>query len=155
MKISASNKFSLATHFLAAGSALAGLLLGGCASTAQSRIDADPQTYAQATAAQRTLIERGEASVQMTPQMVRMALGNPSQITEQPVGDHVEIVWRYLETPGSDAYKAATSSISGAVESGPTGTPLPAGVSTPPPVVERYRITFRDDRVIDVKRPVQ
>ncbi|ATC62753.1 hypothetical protein CMV30_01535 [Nibricoccus aquaticus] len=91
-------------HFRAAslvGVLLAAISLAGCA-TPEARIQRSPELFAGLTASDQQTIKEGRAALGFTPEMVKLALGDPDRITTKTDAAGVSEVWRYT-TYESDA----------------------------------------------------
>lgn len=88
--------------------AFAALGLAGCATSPLSRIDAKRALYESWPIEIQTAVYEGRAIKDMTPEMVRMALGEPSRIEPRTGAKNPEEVWIYAKNGG------ATSARSGA-----------------------------------------
>jgi hypothetical protein len=120
------------------------VLLSACA-TPQTRIEDDPQTFAGATPEQQTQIQQGHVDLGMTPPMVKIALGDPDQVSEQVTKEGTFIVWHYAAdvSPYPYPYPAWR---------GRAFAPLiPVNVAGP---ADKFRVVFHDDKVISAERIV-
>lgn len=73
-------------------------LSGGCVAP-DARLGRNPELFARLTAEQQTTVRRGEVAIGFTPEMVRLALGEPDRIQEQPDLQNRE-VWNYNSNVG-------------------------------------------------------
>jgi outer membrane protein assembly factor BamE (lipoprotein component of BamABCDE complex) len=78
--------------FLIACAALA--VAAGC-STPQARIKQSPEAYAKLSATDQQLIREGKVAVGFTPDMVRLALGDPDRISTRTDASGVNEAWSY------------------------------------------------------------
>lgn len=75
------------------------LFLGGCASTPESRIAGNPQVFAALAPAVQERVRRGVVEIGDTPEIVRLALGEPARVVErldQRTGRSE--IWMYVRT---------------------------------------------------------
>jgi len=70
-------------------------LIAGCASSPQARIDADRARYESYSLEARERINAGRIDLGFTPDMVRMALGEPSRVVERRAENETTEVWVY------------------------------------------------------------
>jgi hypothetical protein len=73
----------------------AALLLAGCASTPESRIADHQAAFAQYPADVQQKIRAGQVDVGFTPEMVRLALGEPDRIISRQSAAGTSEVWSY------------------------------------------------------------
>ena len=78
--------------FLIACAAL--VVAAGC-STPQARINRSPEAYAKLSAADQQLIREGKVAVGFTPEMVRLALGDPDRVSTRTDANGVNEAWSY------------------------------------------------------------
>ena len=71
------------------------ILSFGC-STPASRINRNPELFAQMPPEQQDLIRRGQVAVGFTSEMVRLALGEPDRYTTRTSQEGVGEVWHYV-----------------------------------------------------------
>jgi hypothetical protein len=76
-------------------------LLAGC-STPETRIQGNPQAFASLSPGDQQLIRDGRVAVGFTPEMVRLALGDPDRIYTRTDANGVNESWSYT-TYESDA----------------------------------------------------
>jgi hypothetical protein len=76
---------------------------GGCASSQMSRIDRNRDIYETWPIEVRQAVLDGKVEAGMNPDMVRVAWGEPSEVTSSPAGDEI---WVYAKggDPGSVYY---------------------------------------------------
>lgn len=70
-------------------------LLGGCA-TPESRIRQNPEFFASLPPPAQELIRRGQVDIGFTPDMIRLALGEPDTLTIRTNADGRSEVWHYV-----------------------------------------------------------
>ncbi|MGC4074319.1 MAG: hypothetical protein QM760_17765 [Nibricoccus sp.] len=80
---------------------LATLFLAGCESP-KTRIQKSPELFSTLSASDQQLIKEGRAALGFTPEMVKLALGDPDRVTTRTDASGVSEVWRYTtyETDG-------------------------------------------------------
>lgn len=78
----------------AASGLLAVLALAGCA-TPESRIQKNPELFAGLAASDQQAIKEGRAALGFTPEMVKLALGDPDRVLTRTDASGVSEVWRY------------------------------------------------------------
>jgi hypothetical protein len=59
------------------------LFLGGCASTPESRIQRNPEAFAALPSAVQERVRRGAVEIGDTPEIVRLALGEPARVVQR------------------------------------------------------------------------
>lgn len=82
-------------HRWTAVAALAAAMLTGCATPSQ-RIQRHPETFASFPPEAQALIREGKIDLGFTPEMVRMALGEPTRILHRRDEQGTEVIWSYL-----------------------------------------------------------
>lgn len=80
--------------FVLALSAL--VFLSGCASTPDRRIAREPELFAQFPEEIQEQIRAGSVALGFTPDMVRLALGDPDRVVSRQTADGRSEVWVYL-----------------------------------------------------------
>ena len=80
--------------------ALASWLLAGCATSPVSRIDANRALYESWPIDMQSAILEGKVVKDMTPDMVRMALGEPTRIEPRAGSTTSEETWIYEKSGG-------------------------------------------------------
>ena len=74
---------------------VAGLvMLAGCA-TPEARIQKNPELFASLAASDQQTIKEGRAALGFTPEMVKLALGDPDRVLTRTDASGVSEVWRY------------------------------------------------------------
>lgn len=88
-------------------------MLGGCASSQFRRIDADRELYESWPIEIRQAVLDGKVEAGMTPEMVKMALGKPSEIVSRSIVPGADEIWVYRsggyeDTSGMMGYPGST-----------------------------------------------
>ncbi len=132
---------------LAAGLTLAALLLAGCATTPQSRIERDPAGFSALTPEQQQRVKNGEIGVGFDEAAVRLAIGEPDRIIERETADGLTRAWVYYTL------------VAGFDNSGYCAPRFPYyGASffcqpiRPNQYEEHTRVIFKDGKVVSVER---
>ena len=86
---------------LAVAGAVFALGLAGC-STPETRISRSPELFASLSAADQQTIKEGRVALGFTPEMVKLALGDPDRVWTRTDSSGVSEVWRFM-TYESDA----------------------------------------------------
>lgn len=117
--------------FVFAGVA-AGMALSGCASSSSPahRVDKYRGDYESWPLETRQAVLDGKVELDMSPAMVRVALGEPGEVVERTVGGRKEVVWIYTkaETVAPAAPRPAIATGSGraaAINGASSGASLP------------------------------
>ena len=80
--------------------------LAGCTSPSR-RIERHPEVFNALSPAQQDLVRRGEIALGFTPDMVRLAWGEPSRIARRTSAAGDQVVWSYRAldpSPGAYPY---------------------------------------------------
>jgi hypothetical protein len=86
---------------LLAVAALLALGTAGC-STPAARIRRNPEAFARLTAGEQTLIKNGQIGLGFTPEMVRLALGDPDHIHTRTDPSGTSEIWSYTSDDAED-----------------------------------------------------
>lgn len=73
---------------------LAVLGLAGC-TTPEARIKQNPELFAQLSPTDQETIKQGRVALGFTPEMVKLALGDPDRVTTRTDASGTSEVWRY------------------------------------------------------------
>jgi hypothetical protein len=84
-----------------AAALLVAVALAGCA-TPEARIQRNPDLFATLATSDQQTIKDGKAALGFTPEMVKLALGDPDRVLTRTDASGVSEVWRYT-TYESDA----------------------------------------------------
>lgn len=80
--------------FKAAMGAIGLAVLAGCA-TPEARIQKNPGLFESLAASDQQAIKEGRAALGFTPEMVKLALGDPDRVSTKTDASGVSEVWRY------------------------------------------------------------
>ena len=125
------------------------LLLAGCATTPQSRIEKNPTAFAALSPEQQQKVQGGGVSVGFDAAAVELALGKPDRIVERETAEGATQAWVYY-TVVADNYSP-----------GFCGSAFPyygyayhcrPVVVSPTQYEERTRVIFKDGKVVSVER---
>jgi len=151
---------------------LATLVVAGCSSPA-ARIKRNPELFASIPPAQQEIIKQGRIDIGFTPNMVKLALGEPDSIAKRTDNAGTSEIWRYSSVDASADYNLAVFQGWGGGWWGGNwwGSPLryrgwhgwPSyygwgysgygwGVALPPPVSDHLRVTIRNGRVVEINQ---
>lgn len=83
------------------GAMTALVVLSGC-STPETRIAKQPELFQQLTAEQQQMVREGRVGIGFTPDMVKLALGDPDRVRERIDQTGQNEVWSYVHYEGSD-----------------------------------------------------
>lgn len=75
-------------------SLFAAAFLAGC-STPESRISENPEAFSKFSAGDQQLIREGKVAIGFTPEMVKLALGDPDKIYTRTDANGVSEAWSY------------------------------------------------------------
>ena len=106
-------------------SLLAALLLAGCATTPDQRIEKNRDYFNSLPVADQARIRSGEINLGYTPNMVSLALGDPQRKLIRRTADGDTIVWLYTETTRS--YERQRADIEGLNVTGAGGVRVVGG----------------------------
>jgi hypothetical protein len=125
---------------------LALLLAAGCSSSPMSRIDANRQLYESWPYEVQSAVLEGKAIKGMTPEMVRMALGEPTRIEARGGTKSVDEGWIYVKG-GATTMALPNINIGGVgIATGGTGGGGSRGTGTP----EETEVIFQNGVVTRV-----
>ena len=95
--------------------ALLALGLAACSSSPISRIDANRALYESWPLEMQSAVLDGKVVTSMTPEMVRMALGNPTRIDVRSGTNASDEVWVYEKSDGSSGLARPNVSLGGSI----------------------------------------
>ena len=81
---------------------LAAVLFAGCSSSQMSRIDSNRGIYESWPIETRQAVLDAKVEIGMTPEMVQMAIGKPTEVLASPGGGPGDEVWIYRSGGGLD-----------------------------------------------------
>jgi hypothetical protein len=123
-------------------------LLAACSSTPDSRIAKNQPAFAGYPAAVQQKIRAGEVDVGFTPDMVRLALGEPTrQFNRQTEGGKSE-VWVYHDNGPRFSFGVGIGGAVGRHSSAGVGLSTSSGGYDPE---EKMRVEFRDGKVTAIE----
>ncbi|MSU69683.1 MAG: hypothetical protein EXS39_02680 [Opitutaceae bacterium] len=122
--------------------------LAGCSTSPMSRVDANRAEYESWPFEIQQAVLAGRAAVGMTPEMVRVSLGEPNEIETRPRKGGDEEVWIYKKGGGrGNLLKRTNISLSvGGIGLG--GNPLGSGMGSGNAVEERHEVIFQNGVVV-------
>ena len=135
---------------LLAAAALSALGLVGC-STVNSRIQDNPGLYASLPPDQQALVKQGQVAPGMSTATVKLALGDPDHVSVRTTADGQTQVWHYItyEDNGTILYAGYYHRWWGLNGWGAYPYYLDYPTRT---VHDRFRVEFKDNRVITVEQ---
>jgi len=123
-------------------------LLAGCSTSPISRIDANRAVYESWPIEMQEAVSSGRAAVGMTPEMVEMALGKPSEVNSREGKDGPEEVWVYKKSSSMPSLLGNTGiSLGGSIGPIGIGTGGPARRANPASTDEQD-VVFKNGVVI-------
>ena len=75
--------------------------LGACA-TPQARIERNPELFARLTPEEQQLVREGKVGLGFTPEMVRLALGDPDRVYSRTDANGTNESWSYTTYESAD-----------------------------------------------------
>ena len=139
---------------------LAILFFAGCSSSPMSRIDANRALYESFPYEMQEAILNGKIVPGMTPEMVKMTLGEPAEVTGRNGRKGVEEVWIYKTSSGGGglgrALQGTTLSVGGGMNGVYLGggspilggsSPILGGGSTAP-IEDEHEVVFQNGVVV-------
>ena len=131
--------------------AAAALILAGCTTrTPAQRIDRDRATFEAWPADVQRLVEAGRLAVGFDEDQVRMALGDPDDVSTRTTADGQSVVWTYRDRKPRFGLGLGVSGGSGG-----SGVGLGVGTSTGGSREPRLRVIFAEGRVAAVEEARQ
>jgi hypothetical protein len=136
---------------------LLALLLAGCASTPDSRIHRNPEIFDALPVAAQARIRGGQIDLGFSPEMVRLAFGEPHRVLTRTSPAGTSDVWLYLDLVRR--YERQRVDIDGLTISGP-GSMRSVGGSAWINVVQereyvRIRVEFQNGSVVAFEQPAK
>jgi len=131
------------------------LLLAGCVATPADRIAKNPELFAALPVADQDRIRLGQIELGFTPDMVRLALGDPDRHMVRRAVDGTAEIWFYVETV--NRYERQRVDIDGLSVRTPGGVRTTGGDAWITILEEkefvRLRVEFRDGKVAVIEGP--
>ena len=134
---------------------LAVLLLAGCSTSPMSRIDANRALYESFPYDMQEAILNGKIVPGMTPEMVKMTLGEPAEVTGRNGRKGVEEVWIYKSSSGGGGLSRALAGSAISVGGGTNGVYmggapmiLGGGGGGSAPIEEDHEVVFQNGVVV-------
>ncbi|MDB5986558.1 MAG: hypothetical protein JWR16_1611 [Nevskia sp.] len=128
----------------------AGLLLGACAST-DSRIRDQQTAFDTYPPAVQQKIRAGEIDVGFTPEMTRMALGDPDRRYTRTTANGSDEVWAYRESSPAFSFGIGGGSFGGHGFGG-GGVAMSSGGDAPD---DKLRAVFENGKVVSVEKTLK
>ena len=134
----------------------------GC-TTPATRIKANQQLFASIAPANQELIKQGKIALGFTPDMVRLALGEPDIIAQHTDASGTSEIWRYQNLDNNAQTYVYANYYAGGWWGGPMYSPTRGGWGWggawgypawgwSAPLSDYLRLSFRDGRVIEINR---
>ncbi|MDB6169095.1 MAG: hypothetical protein JWM88_1959 [Verrucomicrobia bacterium] len=126
-------------------------LLAGCSSPA-SRINDNPELFARLTPDQQELIKQGKVAVGFDMEMVKLALGDPDHIRVRSDAHGQSEIWSYVTYEADDGMLLYSGYYHRRFYGRPGPLFYPYYMGYPSRREhERFRVVFRDGRVISIE----
>ena len=122
------------------------VLLFGC-STPQTRIRSNPEVFNSLPAAEQALIQQGKVAVGFTPDMVKLAVGEPDRVYTRTEATGKSEAWVYTSY---SSHGGAMMYYRGFYHRRYPGQYAYWMDYNDREVVERYRVTFKDGKVASI-----
>ena len=116
---------------------LTAMFASGCSSSPMSRIDANRALYESWPFEVQEAVLNGRVVIGMTPEMVQMVLGKPSEVMARAGKKGEEEVWIYKTGGGLDLLKNSNISLGGSI----------GGVGSAP-VEDEHDVVFQNGVVV-------
>jgi hypothetical protein len=123
-------------------------LLAACSSTPDSRIAKSQAAFADYPAAVQQKVRAGEVDVGFTPEMVRLALGEPTRQFNRQTESGTAEVWVYHKSGPRFSFGVGIGGAIGRHSSAGVGMSTSTGGYDPE---EKMRVEFRDGRVAAIE----
>ena len=123
-------------------------LLAACSSTPDARIAKNQPAFSQYPSAVQQKIRAGEVDVGFTPEMVRLALGEPTREFRRQTETGLAEVWVYHDNGPRFSLGIGVGGAVGRHSSAGVGLSTSTGGYDPE---EKMRVEFRDDRVTAIE----
>ncbi len=123
-------------------------LLAACSSTPDSRIAKNQAAFARYPSGVQQKIRAGEVDVGFTPEMVRLALGEPARTFVRQTGNGSAELWVYHDSGPRFSFGIGVGGSTGRHSSAGVGLSTSTGGYDPE---EKMRVEFREGRVTAVE----
>jgi hypothetical protein len=123
-------------------------LLAACSSTPDARIAKNQAVFDNFPAATQQKIRSGEVDVGFTPEMVRLALGEPTRQFNRQTGAGTTEVWVYHDNGPRFSFGVGVGGAVGRNSSAGVGLSTSSGGYEPE---EKMRVEFRDGKVTAIE----
>jgi hypothetical protein len=125
---------------------LAGVsLLVACATSPMSRIDANRAAYESWPLEVQEAILNGQVKPGMTPEMVEMSVGKPTEVVNRAVSAGQDEVWIYRKRGSSSLLKNTSVSVGGGLGGVSVGTGVGGGRGS---TEEDHEVAFQNGVVV-------
>ncbi len=124
------------------------VLLSACSSTPDARIAKNQPAFSGYPAAVQQKIRAGEVDVGFTPEMVRLALGEPTRQFNRQTGAGTAEVWVYHDNGPRFSFGVGIGGAVGRHSSAGVGLSTSSGGYEPE---EKVRVEFRDGKVTAIE----
>ena len=137
------------------------VLLAGCSSTPQWRINDNPAAFARLAPEQQQLVREGKIGIGFDATAVRLALGEPDRIREHTDAHGVREVWSYVTDEGVNDFMFYDGTYNHRYAYSSPNYPyydVPTYAYSVYPVrrgFERFRVVFKDGKVISFENKVR
>lgn len=121
------------------------LLLGACATSTISRIDANRAAYESWPLDVQEAVLNGHVKPGMTPEQVEMSVGKPTEVVNRSLKPGEDEVWIYRKGGGSSALKNTSISLGGGIGGVNVGT---GGIGGGGGVEEEHEVVFQNGVVL-------
>jgi outer membrane protein assembly factor BamE (lipoprotein component of BamABCDE complex) len=122
-------------------------LLSACSSTPENRIEKNQSAFDQYPADVQQKIRRGQVEIGFTPEMVRLALGEPTRVATRKTDSGEVEAWIYIDSKPAVSFGIGFGT-GGHHSGGGVGIATSTGGRD---VDEKVRVEFRDGKVTGVE----
>lgn len=127
---------------------LTAMFASGCSSSPMSRIDANRALYESWPFEIQEAVLNGRVVIGMTPDMVQMVLGKPSEVMARAGKKGEEEVWIYKTGGGLDLLKNSNISLGGSIGGVGISGPIGGGGVGSAPVEDEHDVVFQNGVVV-------
>ncbi|HRE06861.1 MAG TPA: hypothetical protein PKX00_14710 [Opitutaceae bacterium] len=128
----------------------AGFVLTGC-STPEARIRRNPEAFARLSVPQQQLIRRGEVGLAFDKEMVQLALGEPDRLLTRTDENGTSEVWSYTTYEGPNGVYLYRGWYHRYYAYRDPFYPYYLDIAARRER-ERFRVVFRDDKVVEIQQ---